>query len=116
MAGLDHPLKEAIEGLRRAILALDPAIAEEIKWKAPSFKLDDHFATFKLYPPRQIQIVLHRGAKVKPVDKTYTLPDPHGLLKWPAPDRCVLTLKSGEQAQELTEEVCGMIKMWIAQL
>lgn len=49
IAGLTHPHKAGIELLRAMILGLDARISEEIKWNAPSFKLNDHFATFKLY-------------------------------------------------------------------
>jgi hypothetical protein len=38
MAELDHPLKEGVVGLRRAILAADPGITEHVKWNAPSFR------------------------------------------------------------------------------
>ena len=51
MAALDHPGKDGIELLRQAILGIDPRIREEVKWNAPSFRLEDHFATFKLHPP-----------------------------------------------------------------
>ena len=37
MKSLKHPLSGLAETLRRAILAADPAIGEEIKWNAPAF-------------------------------------------------------------------------------
>jgi hypothetical protein len=113
---LDHPHKEAIGKLRLAIKGIDPRIAEEIKWNAPSFKLDEHFATFKLHPPKAIQIVLHTGAKPKTAQKTFSVNDAHGLLTWPAPDRCMLTLQSSAQAEELHDIVIAMIKEWVQQL
>ncbi|HKH48386.1 MAG TPA: DUF1801 domain-containing protein [Thermoanaerobaculia bacterium] len=63
LATLEHPHKESIQALRSLILSLDPRIREEIKWNAPSFLIQDHFATFKLHPPTSIQLVLHTGAK-----------------------------------------------------
>jgi hypothetical protein len=113
---LDHPHKAAINRLRAAIKRLDSRIVEEIKWNAPSFKIEDHFATFKLYPPKNIQIVLHTGAKPKTPLRAFALDDPHKLLKWPAIDRCVLTLQSSEQAEQLEEIVTKMVKQWIQQL
>ncbi|MBK8164959.1 MAG: DUF1801 domain-containing protein [bacterium] len=113
---LDHPHKEAINRLRSGIMDIDPRIVEEIKWNAPSFKLDDHFATFKLHPPRTIQIVMHTGAKPKAPPRAFTVTDPHGLLKWPAQDRCVLTLQSSAQATELHDDVLAMVREWIRQL
>jgi len=38
MKTLEHPFKSEIEMLRRAILAVDPAVAEGIKWNSPSFR------------------------------------------------------------------------------
>lgn len=116
MEQLDHPFKMEIDRLRVAIKGIDPTITEEIKWNAPSFKIVDHFATFKLYPPKTIQLVLHTGAKPKTPQRPFTLDDPHKLLKWPAIDRCVITLKSANQAAELEEVVVNMIKEWIQQL
>ena len=48
MAMLEHPAKDAIELLRSAILASDPSITEGIKWNAPSFKVQEYFATINL--------------------------------------------------------------------
>lgn len=116
MNELDHPHKAGINRLRAAIKGTDPRIVEEVKWNAPSYRLEEHFATFKLYPPKQIQLVLHRGTKPKPVDQPFQLPDPHGLTKWRAPDRCVITMTSSEHAVEVIPEVISMVRLWIAQL
>ncbi len=116
LTALDHPHKEGIQLLRAGILNLDPGIAEEVKWNAPSFKLADHFATFKLHPPKQIQLVLHCGAKKKPLQRPFELSDPHGLVKWAAPDRCVVTLASAQQAIEREAEVLALVQAWMAQL
>jgi len=116
MKQLEHPHKAGFNRLRKLIKGIDPRIVEEIKWKAPSFKLDEHFATLKLYPPTQIQIILHRGAKVKKDNKEFTLPDPHGIVQWPAPDRCVISLGNNKQARVLEPDVETLIRLWIQQL
>lgn len=113
---LDHPHKEGIQLLRRAILAADARITEEIKWNAPSFKTHEHFATFKLYPPRNIQLVLHGGAKPAATPRQFRLDAPGLVVKWPAPDRCVLTIESSEHARQVEGVVAGAIRQWIAQL
>jgi hypothetical protein len=113
---LVHPHKNAIKSLRLAILAIDSRIDEEVKWNAPSFKLDDHFATFKLYPPKNIQIVLHRGAKQKALDKPFSLNDPNGLGNWKAPARCVVEVESSERALLLQGDIIDLVKQWISQL
>ncbi|MEZ5308047.1 MAG: DUF1801 domain-containing protein [Pyrinomonadaceae bacterium] len=116
MDRLEHPFKQEINQLRSLIKGLNSTIREEIKWNAPSFKLDDHFATFKLHPPKNIQIVLHRGAKPKPLEQAITLEDPNGILKWPAPDRCLITLRTHEEAAQLQDTVVELIESWISQI
>lgn len=116
LAALEHPQKAGIERLRQAILAIDPRITEEVKWNAPSFKLVDHFATFKLHPPTQIQIVLHTGSKAVAPPRQFELQTPSNLVKWAAPDRCALTLKPSEAAAELEAEVVRLVQQWVEQL
>lgn len=116
MKNTEHPCKEGIETLRDVIKSSNENIVEEIKWNAPSYKLENHFATFKLFPPKNIQIVLHTDAKVKENPKQFHLDDPYQIIKWAAPDRCVITIKSNEEAIKLKNEVSNIIKSWIKQL
>lgn len=116
MGALDHPMKEGVEHLRGVIRAIDPRIVEEVKWNAPSYKLDDHFATFNLRSPASIQLVLHTGAKVKARATPITLSDPEGLLSWPSSDRAVLTLKSVHDAKTQSLAVTALLEQWIRQL
>lgn len=116
LAALEHPHKAGIERLRGAILALDPRITEEVKWNAPSFRLDDHFATFRLHPPKGIQLVLHTGAKGRSNARAFTVDDPQGLLAWQATDRCVLGLASERALAEHEAAVLDIVRQWIAQL
>ncbi|MCB2097072.1 MAG: DUF1801 domain-containing protein [Parvularculaceae bacterium] len=116
MAALDHPHKDGVDRLRRAIKGADSRIEEEIKWNAPSFKLAEHFVTFKLHPPTAIALVFHTGAKPLAAPRKFALDDPHKLLKWAAQDRCVLTLKSADDARKYEKDVVAMVRAWIRQL
>lgn len=116
LAELAHPEHAGITRLRALILGLDPRITEEVKWNAPSFKLEDHFATFKLHPPRGITLVLHTGAKLRNDPRPFTVEDPAGLLKWAAPDRAVLTLASSDAAVTHEAAIAALLRQWIAQL
>ena len=113
---LEHPQKAGIVRLRRIILGVDERIGEGIKWNAPSFFITEHFATFKVFPPKAIQLVLHTGAKPTGKPRTMKVPDPAGLLKWPAPDRCVLTLPTEKALVEHEAAVVAILRHWIAQL
>jgi len=116
MQALDHPHKQGVVVLRRVILAVDPAITEEVKWNAPSFKVHDHFATFKLHPPKQIQLVLHTGARPQMPTKAFRLEVPGLAVKWAAPDRCVLSFASSDMASEQSPLVAEAVRQWLAQL
>lgn len=116
LAALEHPHTKGVQALRRAILGIDARIREEVKWNAPSFYLEDHFATFRLSPGSTFQLILHTGAKAKSNARQLRLDDPRGLLKWAAKDRCVLTFESDSDAITKRAEVTRMVKDWMAQL
>ena len=85
MLALDHPLKAELEAVRRVILGTDKAIAEGIKWNAPSFRVGEYFATANIRGKDAIQIVFHLGAKVKDGSTGgVDIDDRKGLLEWHA--------------------------------
>lgn len=116
MAALEHPRKAEIEALRKLIRAADKRIQEGVKWNAPSFYLEDHFATLKLFPPDKVQVVLHTGAKAKSNSTTMKIDDPARLLKWAAKDRCVATFAGPEDIEAGRKAFTAILKQWIAQL
>lgn len=63
MAALDHPCKAEIEALRAALRAVDPAIAEGIKWNAPSWRTSEYFATTHLHAKTGFGLILHLGPR-----------------------------------------------------
>lgn len=116
MASLDHPHKIAIQEIRKFILSIDRAINEEVKWNAPSFYIKDNFATLRIHPSPILQLVLHNGTKKKTNPKQFEAPDPDGILKWAAKDRCVITFTSLEDVRSKTKTLKPIIKAWIKQL
>jgi hypothetical protein len=99
--GLAHPMKDGILDLRAAILASDQQISEHVKWNAPSFCYHgDDRVTFRLQPGDRLQLVFHRGAKVRADSDDFTFEDDTGLLEWASPDRAAVTLRDLEDAQE----------------
>lgn len=111
---LEHPLKKEIETLREIILQSDKKLTEHIKWNAPSFCMDgEDRVTMKIMPPKNIQLVFHRGAKVKEQPKTRLIEDASGLLKWPANDRAVATFTTMEEIRSKEKLLTGIIRQWI---
>lgn len=93
MAKLEHPMKAEIEALRALVTGADPRISEQIKWNAPSFCFEgDDRVTLRLQPGNRLQMVFHRGAKVKEIGG-FSFEDPTGRMKWQAADRAVVDIK-----------------------
>ena len=68
MDGLDHPLKAEVQTVRDIIKHANKDIAEEIKWKAPSFSYNgEYLVTFNLWEREHIHLVFHNPeiSKVK---------------------------------------------------
>lgn len=115
LAALVHPHRDALLAYRDAIRRAAPDLREELKWNAPSFALDDHFATFRLHPAPAFQLILHTGAKARGSTKKFALADPSGIVRWAAPDRAVVTLPTAAGATE-KRAVVAMVTRWREQL
>jgi hypothetical protein len=95
---------------------VDKRIRESVKWNAPSFYIEEHFATLNLRPVDTIQVILHTGAKAKSDSQVMNISDPSSLLKWAAKDRCVLTFSSTKDLQSKEAAFVSILKQWIEQL
>jgi hypothetical protein len=114
LAELEHPHKPAIELLRSAILASEDGITEHVKWNAPSFRFDDvDRATFRLQPGNRLQLILHRGAKLRDDADEFRFEDPAGLLEWVAADRAVINFVDLADAKARLPEVVELIRRWM---
>jgi len=114
MAALDHPLKTGIEQLRAAILASNDGITEHVKWNAPSFRYADvDRVTFRLQPGDRLQLVLHRGAKVRDDAADFRFDDDSGLLDWVAPDRAVVTFRDLDDVTARQAAVVDVVNRWV---
>jgi len=116
LATLKHPLKAEIEAVRAIILGADARIHESIKRNAPSFSITDHFATFNLRSQDVVQVVFHRGAKVRARASGPAISDPSGLLKLVANDRCIAVLTDRKQIRSEKGALESIVKQWIGQV
>lgn len=116
MRDLQHPLRDGVEALREIISSVDPRIIESIKWSAPSYAIDDHFATMNLHRPERIQLVLHGGAKPRPDLASLRVDDPSGMLGWAAADRANVEFSSIEDVELRRTELQAILLQWIAQV
>jgi hypothetical protein len=112
---LEHPLRGLIEQLRAVILAADPGLEEGIKWNGPNYSLHgEDRITMKIHPPKQVQVILHRGAQVREQPTERLLKDECPLLAWKANDRAVLTFRHLEELGRHQVDVRNIVAKWLA--
>lgn len=113
MQTLDHPLKAEIDALRMLVKSANASLTEQIKWNAPSFGVDgDDRITFKLHPPKHLQLIFHRGAKVK--DSTgFSFADESGLMTWAAADRGIVTIRDMADLEAKRSALSTLVTRWV---
>jgi hypothetical protein len=114
LRALSHPLKDAIVAVRAAILASDDRIAEHVTWNAPGFcyRGDDR-VTFRLQPGDRLQLVFHRGAKVRADGDAFAFEDGTGMLERAARDRATLSLRDVDDARAKLPAVVELVGRWM---
>lgn len=110
---LDHPLKDALQEVRAVILGVRPDIAEGIKWNAPSFRVDEFFATASIRN-NAVMVILHQGAKVRDNTSELDVRDPDGLLVWHAKDRCSVTFRDMDDVAAKRAAFADVVRQWVA--
>lgn len=115
MAKLEHPHKDAVAVIRRIMCGADAAIAEGVKWNAPSFRTSEYFATTHLRAGDGIGIVLHVGAKARETP-AFQIEDPKGLLKWIAKDRALMNFAGIEDVKAHEAAIQAIVRAWITAL
>lgn len=110
---LDHPLEAEIVLIRSIILAANPAITEHVKWNAPSFCFNgEDRITFHLRAKAGIQLVFHRGARVKDA-KGFVFEDPAGILEWAAKDRALAKFMDVKDVKAKKAALTDIVKRWV---
>lgn len=115
MDRLDLLLRNEIQNLRYIILNANENLEENMKWNAPNYHIKDaDRITMKLYPPNQIQIIFHRGAKTQAQPEEKLLANDFGLLDWKSNDRAVLTLKDINDIELNKGKITSLVQSWLA--
>lgn len=111
---LHHPLRNEIEELRGIILDASELLAENFKWNGPNNSIqEEDRITLKIQPPKQLQLIFHRGAKklTQPVKRL--IQTESKLLTWKENDRAVAPFKNLEQIEEASSELKSIVKDWV---
>ncbi|MBA3723579.1 MAG: DUF1801 domain-containing protein [Candidatus Levybacteria bacterium] len=110
---LNHPFKTEIIKVREIILHTDEQVSEHIKWNAPSFGYNgDDRITFRLHPPKDIQLIFHRGAKVKD-NSDFIFEDTSGLMHWVTKDRATVAFKNMVDIAIHEKAFTKLVKAWL---
>lgn len=111
---INHPLRNEIEALREIISGAESQLAENIKWNGPNYASENEDRiTMKIQPPKQLQLIFHRGAKVEEQPKQKIITEASGLLIWKANDRAVLSFKNLEDIRKNKHNLRRIVKDWI---
>lgn len=110
-----EPAAAALAELCRIIADSDPRVRAEIKWNAPSFAIDDHFATTGVLTSGGIRLVLHTGARRTAPARALVVGDPEKLLDWKDADRAVAVFADADDVRRNEEALRVILAEWIAQ-
>ena len=112
---LNHPLRAEIERLRKLILGTGVGFSENIKWNGPNYSIGDgDRITMKIQPPKLVQLIFHRGAKVKEQPRERLISDQSGLLAWRENDRAIATFKTMKDVENQESDLIRVVKDWVA--
>lgn len=111
---LQHPLRKEIDALRHCILNSGASLAENIKWNGPNYTANgEDRITMKIQPPKNIQVIFHRGAKKQTQPSSRLIADLSGLLAWKENDRAIVTFTGLAGIEERKKELSEIVKSWV---
>jgi uncharacterized protein YdhG (YjbR/CyaY superfamily) len=112
---LNLPLRDAIELLRNIITNVNTEVKENIKWNSPNYNLNGNdLITLKVQPNKtKIQIIFHRGAKVKVQPEDKIIAKNSDFLTWKSNDRAIATFTDILEIIENQDLIIGWITTWL---
>lgn len=112
---LNHPFRNEIEQLRNCILSANSKLTENIKWNGPNYCFDNEDRiTMRIQPTtNQIQVIFHRGAKVKEQPKEKLISEDFKILVWKSNDRAIATFKNMQDIENRKNDLTKIINEWI---
>jgi hypothetical protein len=110
----NHPLRKEIEELRNCVLTSNFDLTENIKWNGPNYCINNEDRiTMRILPPKQVQLIFHRGVKVKLQPKEQLLKEDFGILVWKGNDRAIATFKNMEDIENAKTDLQKIVTEWI---
>ena len=115
LSDVPDPARAALGELCRIVASSDERVRAEIKWNAPSFTIDEHFATTGLLKAGGVRLVLHTGAKRRGAKRVLVIDDPEKLLDWKDTDRALIVLADVDDVRRNETALRAILQEWIAQ-
>ncbi len=114
LSALNLPLDKEIHYLRSLILSSKLNLTENIKWNGPNYCFEgEDRITMRVQSPKIVQLIFHRGAKVKEQPSNKLISKDFGLLDWKSNDRAVASFKNLEAILTVESNLRLIIKEWI---
>ncbi len=114
MQKLVHARKDDIGLLRAVVQGAEAKLTERVKWNAPSFCLDgDDRITFRLQPGDRVELIFHRGAKVRGDASDFEFEDPSDLVRWVSNDRGVISFESASDIKRSERKLRALVRAWL---
>ena len=70
--------------------------------------------TFRLQPGDKLQLLFHRGAKVRTDTAAFAFNDSTGLMTWLAPDRAVIDFPDLQAVTMHQAKVVSLVNRWVS--
>jgi hypothetical protein len=89
-----------------------PNRSQEVDRFMESYAGEDR-VTFRLHPENRVQLVFHRGVKVKDDAADFAFDDDTELLQWVANDRAVVALRDAEDVEAKRAALVKVVNRWV---
>jgi uncharacterized protein YdhG (YjbR/CyaY superfamily) len=112
---LNLPLINCVQILRETILKSNQNLEENIKWNSPNYTLNGNdLITLRVQPSKtNVQIIFHRGAKVKSQPEAKIIPEDSKLLLWKSNDRAIATFTNISEITNNMDLIEKWVKIWL---
>jgi hypothetical protein len=111
---LNLPLDKEIHYLRSLILSSEPNLTENIKWNGPNYCFNgEDRITMRVQAPKMIELIFHRGAKVKEQPLEKLISADFDLLEWKTNDRAVATIKNNNEIDKNKDQLVKIVSLWL---
>lgn len=111
---LNLSLRDEVECLREIIMGAGYELTESVKWNGPNYSINgEDRITIRISPKKQLQVIFHRGAKVKEMPKNRLLSGDYDILIWKENYRAIASFNTMNEIQEKRQMIIEVVGKWI---